>query len=372
VRRDEALLSEEEIACRHPDGTGWAGLFEFFYPTEVVGWGAAQGESLLLDQELSAACAADGEVTGAAAEGDAVVRLNVALLDPRYRQELAQDMCLHPQQFMKLLDPDPLENPFQLPPEGRGVPGLQMLRNFPIFAPFCRHGAILATDAQESAKLANFDADFYPGVGGSVDNATDLARGYERGGARAGGVCGVAGPASAATPEGTLRDMVAQVAPTQAAGAAAAQVGHSCRILSDGRRVALSPLARRARARAPEELQSHAMAAVIAAGVYAPALADSQARRSVFPRYEPREYYVFSGRPFVGAQGENEQRRECRPIQGEHLLDGAARADRWHELEVGAQGRYATPLRIFAACPKGWVRWRGKNSEGGCGEEKLW
>lgn len=378
VRREEEQLSEEEIACRHPDGTGWAGLFEFFYPTEVVGWGAATGESLLLDPELRAGCAADSaaaaETEGGAAHtrNDAIVRINVALLDPRYREQVARDMCLHPQQFMKLLDPDPAENAFQLPPEGRGVAGLQMLRTAPVFAPFCRYGAILAQDAQESAKLGNFDADFYAGVGGTPENATDLARGYDRGGARPGGVCGVAEAAKATPAVGTLRGVVEGVDPARAAEARAAQVGHSCRILSDGTRVPLSPVVRRGRAGAPEEAQSHAMAAVIAAGVYAPALADPAARRSVFPRFEPREYYAFTGRPFSGAQGENEQRIECRTVAGDTLSDGAARADRWQELDLGTHGRYATPLRIFAACPKGWVRWRGKGSEGVCGEEKLW
>lgn len=49
--KDETKWTEEKIACSHPKGDGWAGLFEFYYPVTVVGLENQQGETMLATQQ---------------------------------------------------------------------------------------------------------------------------------------------------------------------------------------------------------------------------------------------------------------------------------------------------------------------------------
>jgi hypothetical protein len=44
-------------------------------------------------------------------------------MEQKHREELAKDLCMHPMQFMKLMDPDPIEDPYQKSPDGQGTAG---------------------------------------------------------------------------------------------------------------------------------------------------------------------------------------------------------------------------------------------------------
>jgi hypothetical protein len=305
VRRGEEQLPEEEIACRHPDGSGWAGLFEFYYPTEVIELGSPEGSSALaIPSEQQDCLKQAGPFLGgrsALRPDDITVRINLASMDLKQRAELAKDLCMHPAQLLKLMDPDPREDPYQKSPEGNGTAGDKMLKAIPIWATYCKEAATLLSDDTENSKLSNFDAQFYRDEGGKNEQATDLALAYERS--------------------------------------------------SDGKR------------------RERGVSFLIAAGLYAPQMADSDKRTTLYKRFEPLEYFSFRGKQFTGGLGSNEQGLQCRDISGSNYGSGAARSDRWYSNE---KSRYAAAMRSFASCPKGWVRWRGSHSENACGEEKLW
>jgi len=375
VRRGEEQLSEEEIACRHPDGSGWAGLFEFYFPTQIMEWGRTDGRSLLIEEDGVAVGGGEGKSLGSPASslsaGDITLRVNLPAMALKHREELARDLCMHPKQLMKLMDPDPVEDPYQRKPPGQGTAGEKMLEAIPVWTTQVRFGVLLVSDPLETLKLLNFDAPSYPLVGGKQERATDLALGYEQGFIRNARYCDVMAEQKQHADSDGLREAVQVYGKGLSREAQETNTGYSCREAGGGR-ISLSPLARIALKDGPEVAALRALAFAVAAGVYAPAMADSQSRTSYYKRFEPQPYFRFSGKPFIGGAGSNEHGVQCRSVRGETYAKDRPQADRLYSIPSAIGGSYAAPMRIFASCPKGWIRWRGVHSESACGEEKLW
>ncbi len=375
VRRGEEQLSEEEIACRHPDGTGWAGLFEFYFPTQALEWGRTDGFSMLVDSGTVDRCikeVAPLEKSHSRLQADDVtLRINLATMEHRHREELARDLCMHPMQFMKLMDPDPSEDPYQRNPDGHGTAGEQMLEAIPLWATYSTFGAVLTADPAESSKLSNFDSLGYLDVGGTRDKATDLALGYGRGFRVDPQYCKTLMGESVGEASDGLGEAVAVFGKGLSSESKNASIGYSCKE-EGGSLLPMSPVQKRGAGQGSDESGMRALAFSIAAGVYAPAMADQEHRTSYYKRFEPLRYFRFMGKPFLGSFGYNEQGVQCRMVSGEAFYKGTPQPDRWYTSAHNSPGNYAAPMRIFASCPKGWERWRGPHSELACGEEKLW
>jgi hypothetical protein len=375
VRRGEEQLSEEEIACRHPDGTGWAGLFEFYFPTQILEWGRSDGTSLIVDKESIDAAFQESKPISKAQSApevdDITLRVNLAAMDQKHREALAKDLCMHPMQFMKLMDPDPHEDPYQRNPEGQGTPGEKMLKAIPLWSTYSKFGATLVTDPLESLKLANFDAASYSYIGGTKGRATDLALGYERGFSRDAQYCQSLADGNIRVDSDGLSDAVDVYGKGISRESKEINTGYSCVDAGSGR-MSMSPVTKGGADQGRELSAARAMAFMIAAGVYAPAMADPQTRTSYYKRFEPLPYFKFKGKPFVGSVGANELGLQCRTVKGEMYSKATPRGDRLYTGSSGVGGNHAAPMRIFASCPKGWTRWRGPHSELACGEEKLW
>jgi hypothetical protein len=299
------------------------------------------------------------------------LRVNLPAMALQHREQLARDMCMHPQQFMKLMDPDPAEDPYQRKPPGQGTAGTKMLEAIPVWTTQARFGALLVSEPLETLKLLNFDAPGYPLVGGKQDRATDLALGYERGFIRNARYCDVMAEQKQQPDSDGLREAVQVYGKGLSREVQETNSGYSCRDAAGGR-ISLSPLVRIALKDGPEIAALRALAFAVAAGVYAPAMADPQSRLSYYKRFEPLPYFKFLGKPFTAGAGSNEHGVQCRSVRGDAYTRDSIQADRLYSSPSSKGGSYAAPMRIFASCPKGWTRWRGMHSESACGEEKLW
>ncbi len=375
VRRGEAQLAEEEIACRHPDGTGWAGLFEFYFPTQALEWGRTDGSSMIVDQKTVDRCIKEVaplvKSRNTIQPDDVTLRVNLASMEQKHREELAKDFCMHPMQFMKLMDPDPIEDPYQKSPDGQGTAGEKMLEAIPVWSTFSTLGATLLADPVESSKLMNFDSMAYLEVGGAMGKATDFALGHDRGFRDDEQYCKALMGQNLNESSDGLREAVDVFGRGLSSESKNANIGYSCKE-AGGILVPMSPVRKGGAEQSPDESALRALAFSIAAGVYAPAMADQEQRASYYKRFEPLGYFKFKGKPFVGSFGPNEQGVQCRVVHGESYYKGAPQADRWYTSAQGTSGSHVAPMRIFASCPKGWERWRGPHSELACGEEKLW
>ncbi len=213
VDADQVIATTEQIVSKHPNGDGWSGLYEFYYPVNALGWENDRTTTMIVDKKkvedcvkksdekmenpqaqdwvaeaiaknLSQASKVTGDGGGA---GDAkseikqqvaqvikdvrpqekknrfsdslqseglTVRPNLATLDPEYRKLLAKRFCGRPEQFDKIMNPP--EDNVQL---GGGL-SLESLDNLKVWSNYCPEGVDLMTKA-ENSNLENID---YPGT----------------------------------------------------------------------------------------------------------------------------------------------------------------------------------------------------------------
>lgn len=471
--------STEEISCNRPDGTGWAGLFEYYYPTTVMGWendrtttmiaSKAEVQSCLaktrplmeqkgvnwvdqaikrnLDQveKLQSDGAGGGSVPAPGGDSGAAglrskiqedirdvrpkdrdlqfadslqgagltMRVNFPAMDGGFRRQLALQFCMHEDQFMKIMDQreDPLQRPYG------------SLETIPIWANYCEQGATLMTNPDESLKLGNPDG-----------TATNLGRGTKK---------WKEDPLFCqrinAKDNPFLKEFFGEVL-AKSGGAASGfnalnpgEHGFTCR---EGGKLngSLAPVTmyRHAAVERRTAIGDLALGFLVAGGIYYPTMADmtsptdmtSKDKKSFYKRFEPQPYSkqfgMFSGMPFKGV-GMNERNYGCRPVQGEDYSAAGAnnRSDRLYISDVTHQdvftqeiinnpggkefnryvqdwaepsaqnkithrgldensSNYAAAFRIFATCPKGFVRWRHNDPLTNdltvspvCGEENL-
>lgn len=466
VRNGEENWSEERIACSHPQGDGWAGLFEYYYPTTVIGWENDRTTTMIVEKEKVQKCVdaadplmegtqavdwvagaidANARAVGGAPNKDEItrnvkdvikqvrpkdkslrfadglqgegltVRVNFATMGTdvlpvtdqtglffNERQRLAASLCMHPDQFMKIMHP--LEDPYQKIPVG-GVNSGGLLQQLPVFANYCENGVNLMTDPFESALLKPVDG-----------TPTDLAKGFLAGYVTAGPLYCQAMRAAAKDsrypPE--LRQAILK------SGTAVLDekaVGYSCRN-SDQGWSGLSPVTLYRNAQIERRAPEHALAFLIAAGLHEP---DTQiSKRSYYKRFDPIPYSqqakIFSGKAFRGGFGITERPlpwlRMCNrsikgpDYRGKNMPDQLYISDKtnkfseqggfiqepihdWNKfytewtkdkktpqrgMDMMSQN-YGAAFRVFATCPLGYKPWKGRHSGDArkvCGEEKLW
>jgi len=212
--------SSEKIACQYPRGDGWAGLFEYYYPTQALGWENDRTTTMIVDKKKVDKCVEDSKklmegdqaadwVTEAinknikaaenrssgGSDGDdgnvkdsvskiikdvrpndenkelrfadslqsegLTLRVNLAAMDEDERKQLAEHFCMHPKQFMKLMHDK--EDLLQL--EG-GADRKSLDDNIPVWSNYCKEGVNLMTKA-ENSNLKNVDGtptDFMAGM----------------------------------------------------------------------------------------------------------------------------------------------------------------------------------------------------------------
>lgn len=368
VRIGEETMSEEEIACRHPTGDGWAGLFEYYYPVNAIGWESEINRSVLapkvkiqecvretdsmmagsewLERFVENSSTARAEVHSKAAikfsdinqgQGALTEVPHLAAMDPAKRREIARHFCMHEDQFMKLLDPE--EDPLQ---KGGGVSADDLVKNIPLWATYCPTTVKLLTDPAQSYLIQNIDG-----------TPTDLFQGmlmYRR----------------------NKNFCNAGNSDPEALNSIQKMSGFSCS--NNNPSASLVPLQIASLGQRTLSLRDRAEQLALASG-YVKGQMASEGRRYYKP-YEPHSYTgqlrLFSGHRFEG-RGYNELRHRCNEYEGDSYK-GTSQGDKLFESSYGDQAkhRYWASFRAFATCPRGYRPWKGPHNEGAaCGGEHF-
>lgn len=210
VRNEDKNKTSEQIASKYPLGQGWAGLFEYYYPTAALGWENDKGTTMIVDQAKVKECksrsdplmespeaqkwvaeaiarnlkAANGGVddgksadiqktvaevisgvrpedknlrfTDSLQSEGLTLRVNFAAMDQKHKLNVTQRFCMHPRQIDKLMVPGPLSDLLQHP--AGGGPTIEALdKTIPVWANYCPQGVELMTDPTKSNMLINVD-----------------------------------------------------------------------------------------------------------------------------------------------------------------------------------------------------------------------
>ena len=355
VRDDEVAFSSEQIASLHPTGDGWAGLFEYYYPTAALGWENDRTTSMIVDKAKIERCIAESDqkmegaqaqawVSGAiernirATKGSAeqgtirqtvqsviseirpkdqklrftdsleseglTLRVNLAAMDPEQRARTAQRFCMHPQQFDKLMVPG--QDPLQM---GGGL-NIAALDSLPIWANYCPKGVEIMASPDKSKELRNLDSTPTKlDIGASVWETDPMFCQKMNLSNTNYMTTGLANP--------LIQSGVQRRTPQS--------VGYTC--LGDGNlNGSMTPvtLHRHAAVERRTAISDHALGFLIAGGV-SPNL--TSGKTSVYKRFEPQKYSnsgtipyklrTFIGTAFKGGQ-KNELNEDCPSLSGEN------------------------------------------------------
>lgn len=385
VREGEEEASSEYIAAMHPDGDGWAGLWEYYYPTLALGWENDRTTSMIVDKEKVRTCLQESDkimegaqqwVTGAInrnlqAVGGApsgniqqkvqdsiqgvrpkdqklrftdslqseglTLRVNLAAMDPQQRQKTAQRFCMHPKQFDKLMNPD--DDLLQL----GGGEKLDSLDNIPVWSNYCPQGVELMTNPDNSNGLRNLDG-----------TPTDLSVGM-----RAWQVDPMYCQKMNLTNVNMFITGLGRAA-LQSPGAFHSQqsVGYTC---LDGGKLngSMVPveLYRHAAVERRTAITDHALGFLIAGGV-APTM--TRGNKSYYKRFEPQPYskampynlQTFIGTRFGGG-GTNELGKPCPSVAGENYRFAGSKSDRLYISDV--TNKAFDQEKVEAGDPKGGI-----------------
>ncbi len=342
----EETYDEEKIACMHPRGDGWAGLFEYYYPTNALGWENERTTTMIAKKDEVKKCVeqvdskmendntadwvskaiernqkmAAGEspqgVSGSKVKGNVkkdikevrpqdkklrfsdslqgeglTLRINFPSMEQSERHALAKHFCMRPTQFDKLLDPvhDKLHR--------GGGPSKSQLEQIPIWSNYCNEGVELMTDTAKS-KINNWDntkTDFTKGMAAWEQDPLYCQRINSR-----------ANPNMGIT---KIKDVIDK---SQGAGRSASEVGYTCSATGklNGGMVPVS-LYRHAAVERRAAISDHALGFLIAGGLLEPQMRAGQ--KSYYKRFEPLPYSwggsephrTFKGKQFT-ASGTNE------------------------------------------------------------------
>lgn len=436
VRKGEEGMSLEDIACLHPDGTGWAGLFEYYFPTTAIGWESQRGTTMIATDKQVKQCmesskqmmensdwittaiqkgaeSSDGGISGKVADsiqgirqnqkdpsltftdslqgGGLTMRVNFAHMDPAERRALAEEFCMHPDQFMKLMDP--LWDKKQI----GGGNSLAALQALPIWANYCPQAVQLMTNPDETNRVENTEG-----------TKTDFKKGmsaYKREPLYCQMMNVRANPIGGEfLKEGVLKNQGSGMFSEDS-------VGYTCRTGTQqegGFSTRMVPVTLHSTAKIDPRTLDHAIPFLIAGGYYKGEM--SNGLMSIYKRFEPMPYsqlfQMFTGQKWVGG-GTNELNQPCRSYEGEDYT-GKDKPDQLFISDVNHKPftqeqvqefkkydrewadkqpenfhsrnfnesvlNYGAAFRIFATCPAGYVRWRGAHHEdyrGACGEENF-
>lgn len=331
VDKDQVASTSEQIVSRHPDGDGWAGLFEFYYPVSALGWENDRTTSMIVDQQKIKDCreksdklmenaqaqewvakaiernqnALGGSTGGSAGQVQQevakiisqvrpqekenrftdslqseglTVRPNLASLDPEYRKKAAQRFCMRPNQFDKIMNP--AEDPVQL---GGGL-SLASLDKLPVWSNYCEEGVNLMTKAENSnlKNLDNTPTDFMKGMQAWKKDPLYCQRMH------------LTNPNMKIT---GFEDVIRQSSGEPLSEAA---VGHTC-LDNDKLNGGMVPLTlnRHAAVERRTAIADHAVGFLIAAGL---AEGMHEGQKSYYKRFEPQKYSATLGlrRTFIG------------------------------------------------------------------------
>lgn len=357
VRQAHKNWTSEQIAAEHPNGDGWAGIFEVFYPWGALGWENDRTTSMIVEKSTIDKCVQDADKvmegsdarewvrdgimrnyktakgsSPSQAEVDAVikdvitkvrptdkelrfadnldgegitVRLNLATLVREYRQKLAARVCGWPNQFDKLLVPG--QDPFQS--EGGGL-DLQSLAGSKIFSNYCPEGVDLMLAAREGPGQRIQNTDSTP---------TDLAKGYAAW-KRDPVYCQAKNIANASLRQSGIADVIQKIG---AGGGLLVDDGGSCLPGANLNYSMVPVFYRTSRVERRTDIGGRIMGALIAASL-APGM--SNGNKSVMKHFEwqpytmkrNQQYQTFVGRPFKGGAN-NELRQPCPQLSGSGL-----------------------------------------------------
>lgn len=449
VRDEDVGNPSELIACKYPDGDGWAGMFEYYYPTSALGWENDRTTTMIVDKDKVKKCvdksdplmegdqAADwvaeainknitaakklpGGNSGGDGSGDVkgevskiikdvrpekpelrfadslqseglTLRVNLAAMDTKEREDLAKRFCMHPKQFMKLMNP--AHDLLQL---GGGA-DRKSLDNIPVWSNYCKEGVNLMTKA-ENSNLTNVDrtpTDFKAGMEAWKDNPLYCQR------------MNLQNENMGITGIGEV------IKKSQGKRQTEASVGYTCRNGGklNGGMVPVT-LNRHAAVERRTAIADHALGFLIAGGlaegmIDKPVPGKTGGRKSYYKRFEPMPYsrkaQLFIGKQFQGG-GTNELNQACEGLSGQNYqfqnmsdqlylsdkketnknltqdkiinqegkkgeefnryVQNWAKNDEESKKKIAERGldsksqNYAAPFRIFATCPLGFKRWR--------------
>lgn len=368
VDPDQVFATTEEIVTKHPDGDGWSGLYEFYYPVTALGWENDRTTTMIADKNkveaclkesdplmedpdkagkwvagaiarnLSQAAKAGGETAEIDQEGLAsqihqqvaevikdvrpedkklrftdslqseglTVRPNLATLDPVYRTLIAKRFCGRPTQFYKIMNP--AEDNVQ---KGGGV-DVASLDNIPVWSNYCPEGVNLMIDPSKS-ELDNIDGtptEFKKGMAAWRADPLYCQRMH------------------LTNPNMSITGIDEVINKNPGGMLSQEQVGHTC-LDKDKLNGGMVPITlnRHAAVERRTAIADHALGFLIAARL-AEGMRDG--KRSYLKGYEPQPYTkelpellrVFEGRPFRGG-GTNELERvnpafsRCETLSGE-------------------------------------------------------
>lgn len=467
VLKAERDMPTEYISCKHPSGDGWAGLFEYYYPTAALGWendrtttmiasknevnkclgesnrimeqraewvekavkknleiaqrlkdaqggapppgGGNQAATDILSkiqEDIKTVRPQDNELrfTDSLQSEGLTLRVNFPAMTEAYRRRLARHFCMRDEQFLKLMDPawDPVQKPFQ---------GGQFKE--PVWSNYCPEGVKLMTDPEESAQLRNIDETPTQMNFGTFMWMIDPL------------YCQRLNASKNPFLNEFFGEVIARSDPGWGGNLSAGDTGYTCgeKGKLNGSLVPVE-MYRHAAVERRTAIDDHALGFMMAGGLYPGEMLSGI--RSFYKRFEPQEYSmlfgIFRGKQFVGAGGgpKNEEGRPCDPVNGENFVPGAPnRSDRLYisdfthkdvftkeivnkpgnkeydnyvqewaeksgEQKITNRGldekssNYAAAFRIFATCPRGYVRWRHPDPTTNslaidpiCGEEHL-
>jgi len=444
-------------------GDGWSGLFEYYYPTTVIAWENSRGTTMFADKDEVNKCMGDArklmhgekaeswvekaikknlevvdKLEGSSGQTDTselkplikeaiksaneveqknqiadslageglTMRVNFPAMDPEYRRKLAEHFCMHPKQFLKLMDP--AEDLLQKD----GGSTLEALRtNIPIWANYCKEGVELMTDPDETMKCENkdgTDTDLPKGMAAWKEDPLFCQR------------------MNLSNPK--MQELFGDVlAKSKGSRKSEAEVGYTCR---DGGKLNGSMVPVELYRHTPIErrtaISDHVLGFLIAGGIYEPMTDKAEKyRKSNYKRFEPRRYSenlkMFTGKPYYGSGSGpiNELNMRCEGLSpkaywGKNKSDQLFISDKTHPTQAftgesemineeapkefnrnveewgkGGLGKTlpkrgldeksansAAAFRIFATCPAGHVRWHPPDEHDAfvhsrCGDENF-
>ena len=351
VRIADQIDDEEKVACKHPRGDGWAGLFEYYYPTNALGWENERTSTMIASKDEVTTCInqvdsmmegtqavdwvskaiernqkmAAGEspagVTGSTVrskvqedikdvrpkdkalrfsdslQGEGLtLRINFPSMELGERTKLAEHFCMHPLQFHKLLGTADL-----LQREGGNV---NQLKQIPIWSNYCEQGVELMTNPSLSnmVNIDGTDTDFTKGMAAWEQDPLYCQR-----------INSLANENMAIT---KIKDVIDK---SPGRGRTAAEVGYTCSQNGklNGGMVPVS-LYRHAAVERRTAISDHALGFLIAGGMWERMRAGN---KSYYKRFEPRPYSwqsaerIFKGKRWAGG-GSNELLMGCKSYGG--------------------------------------------------------
>ncbi len=351
VRIADKEDDEEKVACKHPRGDGWAGLFEYYYPTNALGWENERTSTMIASKDEVKKCIGDvdslmegtkavdwvskaiernqkmaaGEspagVTGSTVrskvqedikdvrpkdkalrfsdslQGEGLtLRINFPSMEMGERTKLAEHFCMHPKQFHKLLG---TADPLQL--KGGGV---NKLKRIPIWSNYCEKGVELMTNPSLSymVNIDDTDTDFTKGMAAWEQDPLYCQR-----------INSQANENMAIT---KIKDVIDK---SPGRGRTAAEVGYTCSQNGklNGGMVPVS-LYRHAAVERRTAISDHVLGFLIAGGM---SELMREGNQSYYKRFEPRPYSwqsterIFKGKRWAGG-GSNELLMGCKSYSG--------------------------------------------------------